>query len=167
TGGSLLREIKSSSRATIDRACLDCHKGHEFHQPNVVQDHACTACHHEHLGNGPMKPPKDTNCPVCHGDAAIMEASFQNGKNLPPAAFNYRATHDLALFPTPRPPRGHTQVLHSFATDHPEFQVVAEKLKESNTLKFNHQLHLSSPNIPPVDGKKLACADCHKPDATG
>jgi len=167
TGGSLLQEIKSSARAAIDRACLRCHKGHDFHQPNIVQDHSCTACHHEHLGKGPMKFPDNANCLVCHGDAAIMEASFQKGKNLPPEAFDYRATHGLALFKSPRPPRGHTQVLHSFATDHPEFQVVAEKLKDIDTLKFNHQLHLSSPNIPPVDGKRLDCANCHKPDAAG
>jgi len=167
TGGSLLQEIKLSSRASIDRACLDCHKGHSFHQPNVVQDHSCTACHHEHLGKGPMKSPDKANCLACHGDASVMEASFQKGKNLPPAAFDFRANHGLALFATPRPPRGHTQVLHSFATDHPEFQVVAEKLRETNTLKFNHQLHLNSPNIPAVNGKKLDCADCHKPDATG
>ncbi|MBI3850521.1 MAG: hypothetical protein HY298_09675 [Verrucomicrobia bacterium] len=166
-GGSLLQEIKSSSRNAIDTACLQCHQGHAFHQPNVVQDHSCTACHHEHKGQGPMKSPDNANCLVCHADTAILEASFQKGKNLPAEAFDYRPSHGLALFKSPRPSRGHTQVVHAFATDHPEFQVVVEKLKDPDTLKFNHQLHLASPDIPSVNGKKLDCADCHQPNAAG
>jgi hypothetical protein len=71
------------------------------------------------------------------------------------------------VFKTSRPERGYTELIHSFATDHPEFQVLAERLRDSDTLKFNHALHLPSPNIPSVNGHKLTCADCHKPDAAG
>ena len=42
---------------------------------------------------------------------------------------------------------------------------VAEKLKDPDILKFNHQLHLS--NVAWPNGKKLNCSDCHKPDAAG
>jgi len=45
--------------------------------------------------------------------------------------------------------------------------VLAEKIKDPNPLRFNHQLHLTSPNIAPLQGRKLDCADCHKPDAAG
>ena len=44
------------------------------------------------------------------------------------------------VFKAPRPPGGYTQIIHAFATDHPEFQVLAEKLRDPDTLKFNHQL---------------------------
>src|SRR5204863_4206747 len=64
--------------------------------------------------------------------------------------------------------RGKLQLITAFATDHPEFQLVAEKLPDPDTLKFNHQLHLTSPTIPQLpDGKKLECASCHQPDASG
>jgi hypothetical protein len=45
--------------------------------------------------------------------------------------------------------------------------LLAEKIKDPNPLRFNHQLHLTSPNIAPLKGRKLECADCHKPDAAG
>jgi hypothetical protein len=45
--------------------------------------------------------------------------------------------------------------------------VLAERIKDPNPLRFNHQLHLTSPNIAPLKGRKLECADCHKPDAAG
>jgi len=94
-----------------------------------------------------------------------MEASIAIGKLQPPAAFDYRPERGRVLFKTPRPERGYTKIIHSFATDHPEFQVLAEKLKDSDTLKFNHQLHLTSVAL--RNGKKLNCSDCHKPDAAG
>jgi hypothetical protein len=58
-------------------------------------------------------------------------------------------------------------LIHSFATDHPEFQVLEENLKDPNPLRFNHQLHLASPNVTPLKGRALECSDCHKPDAAG
>ena len=175
-GANTVDQIKASFRAgqrslalsAMDEACLKCHKASAFHEPNVVQSHSCVACHHEHTGSGPMQPPSDRNCQVCHGDAAIMQASLQKGKMLPPEAFDYRAAHGADVFKTPRPERGHTQLITAFATDHPEFQLVAEKLRDPDTLKFNHKLHLTSSTIPQLpDGKKLECASCHQPDASG
>ncbi len=151
----------------IDQACQRCHLVHKFHEPNVVQDHSCSACHQEHQGGGFMKRPDDANCAACHADAAVMEASFEKGRSLPPAAFDFRPHNGRQVFDAPRPAHGRTEVIHSFATDHPEFQLVAEKLRDPDTLKFNHQLHLTSPTIPRVNGRALACADCHKPDAAG
>ena len=67
----------------------------------------------------------------------------------------------------PRPPRGYTQVLSSFAGDHPEFQLVREKARDPDVLRFNHQRHYAA-DIPPVEkGRKLDCNYCHKTDPEG
>jgi hypothetical protein len=101
----------------------------------------------------------------CHGDTAAMQASFEKGKTMPASAFDYRAELGRVLFKQPRPELGYTQVFRSFA-DHPNFEIETQKLKETNTLRFNHQRHFQS-DIPTVDGQKLNCAYCHKPDASG
>ncbi len=173
-GGNTAEQIKNSfskgrsmALSAMDKACLKCHVGFDFHQPNVVQGHSCVECHHEHTGSGPMHPPANQNCLTCHGDAKVMQASFERGKLLPSEAFDYRHAFGIDAFKAPRPERGHTQVISGFDTDHPEFQLVAEKLRDPDTLKFNHQLHMTSPNIPEVDGMKLDCAFCHQPDIAG
>jgi hypothetical protein len=159
--------ITTADMTSIDQACQRCHVGHKFHESNVVQEHSCSTCHQEHRGGGFMKKPDDANCTACHGDAGVMEASFEKGKRLPPAVFDFRPHNGRQTFMAPRPERGYTEVIHAFATDHPEFRLVTEKLKDPDTLKFNHQLHLASPTIPQVNGRALECADCHKPDAAG
>ena len=159
--------MTTADMTSIDQACERCHLGHTFHEPNVVQTHSCSACHQEHLGGGLMRKPAAENCANCHANAQLMQASFEKGSHLAPAAFDFRPDNGRHLFRAPRPERGYTKVIHSFATDHPEFQVVAEKLKDPDTLKFNHQLHLTSATVPTVNGKKLECLDCHKLDAAG
>ena len=80
----------------------------------------------------------DANCNFCHGDAAKM-----------------------AVAPK-------TPVLHHFADDHPQFRFITEKLRDPDTLKFNHALHLTGATIPKLPGgEKLDCAFCHQPDAAG
>ena len=69
------------------------------------------------------------------------------------------------LFQVPRPDQGYTMVFKSFADDHPEFQVHSQRLKDTNTLIFNHALHLS--DLVKRNGQPLACADCHQPAAAG
>jgi hypothetical protein len=66
-----------------------------------------------------------------------------------------------------RPPRGYTQVISSFAGDHPEFQLVREKARDPDVIRFNHQRHFAT-DIPSVEkGRKLDCNYCHKPDPEG
>jgi len=164
--GKLLKPTHAGFTA-IDESCQSCHQGHRFHQPNVVEDHSCSACHREHLGRGTLRQPEDANCDACHANKAIMMMSLKKGKELPPAAFDYRPDLGRVLFKASRPEQGYTEIITAFAKDHPEFQVIRDKLKDPDTLKFNHQLHLTSPNIPLVKGQKLECASCHIPDATG
>ena len=61
-----------------------------------------------------------------------------------------------------------TPIIHHFADDHPQFRFVTEKLRDLDTLKFNHALHLTDATIPKLPGgEKLDCTFCHQPDAAG
>lgn len=88
---------------------------------------------------GPMMAATtDANCDFCHGNAAKMAVA----RSVP--------------------------VIHHFATDHPQFRFITEKGRNPDTLKFNHELHLTGATIPRLpDGEKLDCAFCHQPDAAG
>ena len=155
-----------ANMASIDRACQRCHAHHAVHQPNVVKNLSCSVCHPEHQGAGPIKAPVTANCTSCHGNARTMQLAADNGKLIAPMAFEHPFAQGLTLFKAPRPERGYTAVFHSFAGDHPEFRLSAGDWRETNTLRFNHQLHLSE-KIPALNGKKLDCAYCHKPDPSG
>ncbi|MBI4662950.1 MAG: cytochrome c3 family protein [Verrucomicrobia bacterium] len=163
------RQLVSTSvpgMSSIDVSCLRCHNLHRFHQPNVDRSLSCSVCHQEHLGAQPMKAPAGKNCLSCHGSPAVMETSFQIGKRLPSSAFDYRPSLGRIHFQAPRPARGYTQIFHSFAADHPEFQALAEDLKDPSTLKFNHQRHFAE-DIPLLRSRKLECVSCHQRDAAG
>jgi hypothetical protein len=162
-----LAQTEPPSMNAIDENCERCHVAHSFHEPNVASAQSCSACHREHQGSGLMPRPTDANCLSCHANDGVMQASTELAKKLSPADFDFRPAQGRVLFKAPRPERGYTKLIHSFATDHPEFQVLAEKLKDPDKLKFNHALHLTSATIPPLNGHKLDCADCHKPDAAG
>jgi hypothetical protein len=151
----------------IDQNCERCHVAHSFHEPNVAQAQSCSTCHREHQGSGLMPRPTDANCLSCHANARVMQASAEAGKKMPATDFDFRPAQGRVVFKAPRPAHGYTELIHSFATDHPEFQVLAEKLKDPDKLKFNHTLHLTSSTIPTINGHKLDCTDCHKPDAAG
>jgi hypothetical protein len=162
-----LLERPRSDMTVVDHSCTRCHTRHAFHQPNVLREHSCSLCHQEHAGAGPMRPPTDANCASCHGDAHIMAASAQRGRELPTEAFQFRPKFGAREFPPGRPPEGYTQVFGSFA-DHPEFRVHTGRQRDPNPLRFNHALHLTGETIPPLPGgRKLDCASCHEPDATG
>lgn len=154
-----LAHTRPGEMTAIDEACQKCHTRHLLHQPNVVRDIACSFCHPEHRGAGPIAATTDMHCTLCHGDAEIMAAAAANGATLPPKS---------ELPTNSRPTTGFKQVIHSFASDHPEFRVHTENRHDLNTLRFNHALHLTSDTIPKLpSGGKLDCASCHQPDAAG
>ena len=74
--------------------------------------------------------------------------------------------HGDVVFREPRPERGFTRVFQSFASGHPEFQFREQNLKDPDTLKFNHRLHLGD-SVRTKTGGKLDCASCHKADSFG
>lgn len=155
-------------RTAIDQACQKCHTRHEQHQPNVVASLSCSHCHAEHRGAGALAATTDAHCAFCHGDGAAMSAAAVRGASIPAAAFFHSVTRGTNHFPSPRPAEGFTKVLHSFATDHPDFRIHTSGASDPSTLKFGHALHLNGATMPTLpDGRKLACADCHQPDAAG
>jgi len=171
-------------KASLDAKCEACHNNppYNFHQTNVVGGLSCADCHHEHLGTGPMQPVADNDCLTCHGNAATMSQSAQVAKSQLAAMMNpsggansssmfvtmhaSRQDPHLVYFQPPRPANGYTEVIHSFATDHPDFQIQREHLQDGNTLKFGHKFHLSD-QVRKADGQPLTCNDCHKPDSRG
>src|SRR4051794_10322517 len=161
---------------SIDLKCQDCHeknppfgtaKKSDPHEPNVVENRSCSICHQEHLGPGPMKRVADLQCASCHNDSAIMDASAKKGATLPANVFHLRPhPAQQVVLEMPRPARGYTQVFASFERDHPEFQLIREKARDPDVLRFNHQRHFAN-DIPPVNGQKLDCNYCHKPEPGG
>src|SRR5204863_3695368 len=98
----------------------------------------------------------------------VLAAAASQGQTMAASLFDRPFGGGLNLFKVPRPPAGYTQLIHSFATDHPEFRLLAEHWPETNdTLRFNHQFHFTNNNIGLLNGKKLECNSCHKPDPTG
>ena len=151
----------------IDRKCEVCHQQHTLHEPNVVQDRSCSACHQEHQGPGPMRAVADLQCASCHNSAGVMQASAQKGLQIAPAAFHLRPhPPQRVVFELPRPKQGYTQVFSSFWSGHPSFQLDYEKARDPDVLRFNHQRHEAA-DIPLINGKKLDCAYCHKPEPDG
>jgi len=97
-----------------------------------------------------------------------MLAASSKGTRLPDDAFHSAVARDPNVFQSPRPRSGFTNVIHRFAIDHPEFRPHTDKLRDPNTLKFNHALHLTSETIQKLpSGQKLDCVSCHEPETTG
>ena len=124
-------------------------------EPTAI-DASCVKCHAGRNFHQPSAPPiscafchaehqgkmmaatTDANCNFCHGDAGKMAAAHQ------------------------------PKLVNHFAEDHPQFKLITEKLRDSDTLKFNHALHLTGTTMPKLPGgAKLDCAFCHQPDAAG
>jgi hypothetical protein len=68
-----LARAKPAKPTAIDKSCLKCHAGKNFHQPNAPAI-SCSFCHAEHHG-AMMAATTDANCDFCHGDAAKMAVS--------------------------------------------------------------------------------------------
>lgn len=116
--------LKAADSGALDAACQKCHAGHAFHEPNVARDHSCTACHHEHLGPGPMPAPSDANCRSCHNTPHEMAAAIDRAKTIPAAAFNFRPDRGLVVYHAPRPPAGYAKIFAGFADGHPDFRFI-------------------------------------------
>jgi hypothetical protein len=152
---SELLTVKAGTPRLMDDACQKCHVTHAFHQANTSREAGCAFCHQEHQGAGRIANVNDGRCGLCHAQASVMAAAAEKGATMPANAFA-----------ADRPKRGFTKVIHSFATDHPEFRTAGSNFRDPDTLKFNHQLHLNGPTIPALsNGNKLDCAFCHEPDA--
>jgi len=150
----------------MDQSCLACHQAQSFHQQDVASETSCSVCHREHLGAGPMAAVAGQTCVDCHGSARQMLAAREKSRLMPAASFARKTQPGVIVHAVLRPPDGYTELITSFAGDHPEFRALREKSPDTNSLKFNHRLHLTGSDIPTVNGRPLDCAYCHVPDAS-
>jgi len=151
----------------MDHSCIACHSAQSFHQADVVRDTACAACHMEHQGKASMAEVAAHGCVDCHGSKEDMALARERSMALPAVMFTRQKFPGRLVHEEPRPREGLTAVITSFSVDHPEFRVLKDKTPDSNTLRFNHRFHLLGADIPLVNGRRLECADCHRPDASG
>ncbi|MEY2545832.1 MAG: hypothetical protein QOG48_949 [Verrucomicrobiota bacterium] len=151
----------------IDRKCETCHQQHTFHEANVVQNKSCSACHQEHQGPGPMKMVTSSQCASCHNNSQTMLASAQKGMEMNlHAQDRHLHSPQQVVFKLPRPPQGFTETFAAFSENHPDFQIKRVNARDPDVLRFNHQRHFAA-DIPPVNGQKLDCNYCHKPQPDG
>jgi hypothetical protein len=158
--------------APIDSNCAVCHlkrdhRVYNFHEPNVVAERSCSVCHMEHQGPEPMAAVPSAQCATCHNNPATMAVSTAKGRGLDLTNFQ-RHPHlpQQVVFDLPRPPQGFTRTFAAFWDGHPEFQLKRESVHDPDVLRFNHQRHFA-PDIPAINGQKLDCFYCHKPDSEG
>ena len=150
--------------SAMDANCLSCHEGKKFHQPNMAAEFACHECHKEHQNSGFMPEVNSGYCTSCHGSAELMAASREMGAKTDPHAFPALASNaELKIQSRERPEKGYTDVITAFDSDHPEFRQIRDGVRDENSLKFNHAVHLRTGKIPRV----LNCNDCHERDGRG
>ncbi len=148
----------------IDLHCTACHPHHERHQPSVADEASCSSCHQEHRGTQ-FAAPSDDRCADCHDQPAVMAAASIRGHGLPSAQFDPPAPPGVRSHLTPRPQGGRTNLFAEFWKGHPEFGVLRQKSTDATALRFNHAVHLGESVR--IDGRMLACSDCHVADPSG
>lgn len=118
-----------------DSACLSCHTAAPHHPQQVAMTPKCSSCHVEHTGAMHLAAAPVAGCVQCH-------AQLQTKGELKVAA-----------------------VIHSFATDHPEFRplrgVSAADRAAALALKFNHDGHMKAGLLGQHGPVTLTCQSCH------
>ncbi len=136
----------SLHQTSMDRACSECHREHNFHHARAERDSSCLACHQEHQGDTGLLKIAGFQCVHCHGNADYLAGK----KGITVPASQGRASG----------------IVTSFSKNHPEFALLASKATDTNTLRFNHQKHFSA-EVVTATGGRLQCSSCHEQDAAG
>ena len=151
-----------------DRNCLSCHVQHARHQPNVIAAHSCSDCHREHSGPR-IPPPSDDTCASCHNHPDRL-AKFTRSSVGDPRDFHPPLPDNVRSFQAPLPP-ARTNLFAHYWDGHPDFRLHAAGMRDGNTLRFNHEIHLGASvkifDAPAGESRGLGCVDCHQPDPTG
>lgn len=116
-----------------DETCMACHASANHH-PQQATGPACRSCHLEHVGHEAIDSVTQATCVECHLDLA------------PHRVGPSEVAPEIASF-----------------RQHPEFRHSREGFDDPGQLRFNHAIHLTSPEVDPP----LACGDCHQPDERG
>lgn len=143
-----------------DGACRGCHEPLREHASTVASlaqppfsGQQCTDCHREHNGLDGLVPRDNGACTDCHAQplstgTARVEAAPDFSRSHPPFRVRLaRREGDIFAWPAVR-------------QDDP-----AAKCQDSG-LKFPHDLHLAAGGIDGPEGReRMACGDCHQPNA--
>jgi pSer/pThr/pTyr-binding forkhead associated (FHA) protein len=135
----------SAWQSVSSSKCLDCHPQlqHAEHEKNPPD---CFSCHAEHRGATKLAEITDDTCRSCHANlGAHMNVSGAELASLRFAQGRY-SFESIAR-------------IRDFGDSHPELFYP----KDTNTLRFNHKLHLQPRGIFNATGKRevLQCANCH------
>ncbi len=181
--GAVHRALGYTSLSLMDKACLKCHQPMGLHQPQLpalavrnalaqlplVRADECSNCHREHIGSGKMRAPDSQTCVQCHNDphelSRTRDFAEVKGGRVPTVAENRNLGDGVVRFLAP-PPREPVGPFKSYAEGHPGFAYEGAGLKDPARIKYNHARHELA-DIPKVNGRKLECADCHKPSGNG
>lgn len=134
-------ECHTPWRGIAAESCERCHSG-AVHAADQAFAPDCASCHREHQGDTPLSRPGDAHCTQCHSGLVTAGGA--------PSARFEREVASLA--------------------SHPEFALLRRAAADPGaadpgTVALDHEKHLAL-EMPGL-GRKLACADCHVPDATG
>jgi hypothetical protein len=179
------RLTRGVSFSDIDLSCLECHAGHDLHQPDasslllqvarrqvaIVGVASCSSCHREHVGLARMSLPGSSTCAACHADAQRMASSVGHanvsGALARETAQNLLLTDGAVHFVPPEKHRVRVALFARFEQAHPPFDYEEATLRDPDVLRFNHRRHEARdiPRLP--SGQKLDCTYCHKPGSDG
>jgi pSer/pThr/pTyr-binding forkhead associated (FHA) protein len=140
----------SAWQSVSSAKCLDCHP-RSPHATLEKKPPECFSCHAEHRGATKLAEIPDVSCRSCHADltahvrvpaAELASLRFAQGR------YSFASIARI----------------RDFGTSHPELVYP----KDTDTLRFNHKLHLQPRGIFGGDGKRevLQCASCHALTAT-
>jgi hypothetical protein len=152
--GGILQWVQASMQAKPSPFRIDemIRGGH----PGMTKlDESCTGCHGGRTFHN-VSVRHDYSCSQCHREhespGRLKRAEAKHCLFCHSDASALRTIHPIQMF----------------EVDHPEFELIRNKVKDSDTLHFSHQTHQSgNSNIPKVNGQSLDCGFCHKPENTG
>lgn len=176
--------LGGTSLERMDAACAKCHEPQKLHLPQlaalslrqvsrelpVVGAGACSSCHREHVGSGPMRMPGSESCAACHGSLDRLHESLTLVPTEGALASPRPEIRDFGdgqrRFIPPRAAPHQPVAFTSFAEGHPPFGYESKDARDPAAIRYNHARHEQA-DIPLVDGRRLDCVDCHKPGPDG
>jgi hypothetical protein len=147
-------------------ACVKCHRSVQHHvaarspDAGLFAGSRCADCHSEHDAQKSLVDRSSVGCVTCHADLKSLKPDTRV-RNVS----DFSRTH----------PDFELNVLSPVkSNDELDWRPVAipaeqrESARQESNLLFSHKVHLDSRGVDSPKGRqKLACNDCHQPDAGG
>jgi len=116
-------------------------QGHEAGK-NLLGDARCESCHVAPVHHSNQKLESTPSCGGCHREHRGLDASIVRLPDSDCISCHTNMQGHLTAGTTPK----YAPKITSFATasqGHPDFRLLAEKMTDPGTVKFNHKLHLT------------------------